>query len=111
MAFLDLFRKRTQDIVNTKVLVCSLDTALEDELARDSDTYKQYFQNVTVQRFADASELVNSLFWEYDIVHILAMITPDGYMGQSKITGTGLIERSAIWGTKLLWIASDNDPN
>ena len=111
MAFLDLFRNRTQDVVDPKVLVCSLDSAFEAELVHDSDTYKQYFQSVTVQRFADADELLNSLRAEYDIVHVLAAVTPDGYLGYGRIAGTELIERSTNWGTKLLWIASDNDPD
>ena len=110
MAFLDRFRKRTQDVLNSKVLICSLGSAFDDFLEKDADTYKRYFQNNTVLRLANANELMDALSGEYDIVHVLASVSPEGYIGESQITGTQLIQRSANLGTKLLWLATDNDP-
>jgi len=110
MSFLDLFRRRTQDVFYTRVLVCSLGSAPEDELDRDFSAYQKYLGSVTLQRFAHASELMNALRSRYDIVHVLNAITVDGRIGDSEISGTELIQQSALDNTKLLWIASSNDP-
>ena len=110
MSFLDLFRKRAEDVYYTRVLVCSLDPAFEAELISDFEAYKRHFESVKLHRFTDPNELVSSLADKYDIVHVLAAVTPTGCLGESQITGTELIEKSVSWGTKLLWLASTNDP-
>jgi len=110
MSFFDLFRRRTEDVFYTRVLVCSLGSAFESELISDFDTYKRHFESVKLQRLKDANELLNSLSDKYDIVHILTPVTSDGCLGESQTNGTELIEKSASWGTKLLWLASTNDP-
>jgi hypothetical protein len=110
MSFLDFFRRRTEDVFYIRVLVCSLDPAFESELIADFEIYRQHFESVKLHRFKDPNELLNSLADRYDIVHVLAAVTLDGYLGEGQITGTELIEKSASWGTKLLWLASSNDP-
>jgi hypothetical protein len=110
MSFLDLFRRRAQDVFNTRVLGCSLGDAPEDGLNRDLGAYQKYLGSVTVQRFADANGLVNAFRSKYDIVHVLTAITVDGRIGESEISGTELIQQAALDNTKLLWIASSNDP-
>jgi hypothetical protein len=110
MSFLDLFRRRTQDVFYTRVLVCSVGHVPEDELDHDFNAYKKYLGSVTLQRFADANGLVKALRDKYDIVHVLTAITVDGRIGNSQISGTELIQQAALDNTKLLWIASGNDP-
>jgi hypothetical protein len=110
MSFLDLFRRRTQDVFYTRVLVCSLGDLPVDELDRDFSAYQRYLGSVTLQRFADASGLVNAFRDRYDIVHVLTPVTVDGRIGDSEISGTELIQQAALNNTKLLWIASSNDP-
>lgn len=110
MSVLDLFRKRTQDVFYTRVLVCSVGQVPEDELDRDFNAYQKYLGSVTLQRFADANELVNAFRDRYDIVHVLTAITVDGKIDDSEINGTELIQKAALDNTKLLWIASSNDP-
>lgn len=110
MSFLDLFRRRTQDVFYTRVLVCSLGDVPEDELNRDFSAYQKYLGSVTLQRFVDANGLVNAFRGRYDIVHVLTAVTVDGRIGDSEISGTELIQQAALDNTKLLWIASSNDP-
>ena len=110
MSFLDLFRRRTQDVFYTRVLVCSVGDVPEDELGRDFNAYQKYLGSVTLQRFEDANGLVNALRGRYDIVHVLTAVTVDGRIGGSEISGTELIQQAALDNTKLLWIASTNDP-
>ena len=110
MSFLDLYRRRTQDVFYTRVLVCSVGDIPQEELDRDFSAYQKYLGSVTLQRFADASGLVNAFRGRYDIVHVLTPVTVDGRIGDSEISGTELIQRAALDNTKLLWIASSNDP-
>lgn len=109
MSLLGLFRKRTQDVHFTRVLVCSLGDASSDELNRDFAAYRKFLQSVVLQHFDGAQELLKALGNGYDIVHLLTAVSPDGRIGASDITGTELIERAAQCGTKLLWIGSSND--
>jgi hypothetical protein len=110
MSFLDIFRRRTQDVFYTRVLVCSLGDVPGDELDRDFSAYQKYLGSVTLHRFADANGLLNALRDGYDIVHVLTSVTVDGRIGDSEIGGTELIQKAALDKTKLLWIASSNDP-
>ncbi len=110
MSFLDLFRRRTQDVFYTRVLVCSLGNVHEDELVADHSAYQKYLESVTLKRFADANGLVSALRDKYDIVHVLTAVTADGRIADSEISGTELIQQAALDNTKLLWIASSNDP-
>jgi len=110
MSLLNLFKRRTQDVFYTRVLVCSLSTASESELISDFDIYSRHFGSVKLERFTDADQLMRALTDKYDIVHILAPVSSDGHIAGSQITGTELIEKSAGWGTKLLWLASSNEP-
>jgi hypothetical protein len=108
MSFLDLFRRRTQDVHYTRVLVCSLGDASDCELDGDFNAYRKYLESVTLRRFHDEDELVGTLREGYDIVHVLTAVTPDGTIGEGKMTGTDLIERVCQCGAKLLWIGSSN---
>jgi hypothetical protein len=110
MSILDLFRRRTQDVPYTRVLVCALGEASEDDLGPDCEAYRKHLESVTLQRFADAGEFLNSLRNKYDIVHVLASVSADGKVGETEITGSELIEQSALSGTKLLWMAGNSDP-
>jgi hypothetical protein len=110
MGLLDFLRKRTDDILVTRVLVCSIGDSSSKELTEDSALYRQYFQNVTVSQFASTDELIDELAGEYDIVHLFVAVDGNGQIGKSSVTGTKLIEKAALWETKLLWIANNNAP-
>jgi hypothetical protein len=109
MSLLDHFRRRTQDVHYTRVLVCSLGDASEDALNRDFNAYRKHLESVTLQHFEDTDGLVNALRAGYDIVHVLTVVAPDGTIGKGEMTGTELIERATQSGTKLLWIGTGND--
>ena len=110
MSLLDLFRRRTQDVFYTRVLVCSLGEVSDDELDRDFNAYRKHLESVALQHFVDVNRLVNALRDGYDIVHVLTAVTPDGTIGNDTMTGSELIEKASQCGTKLLWIGTSNNP-
>ena len=61
MSLLDLFRRRTQDVFYTRVLVCSLGEVSDDELDRDFNAYRKHLESVALQHFVDVNRLVNSI--------------------------------------------------
>ena len=110
MSIFNFLRRRTEDVHFTRVLVCSLGPEFESDLVSDFDTYKRHFESVALSRFKTPEELIDSLSNKYDIVHVLSVVSPSGYLGESEINGTELIEKAASWGSKLLWLANSNDP-
>jgi len=108
LSLLDLFRK--DEVVGTRVLVCALDTRYSALAVEDAKTYKKYYAATTAIDNATANDLLRYITGGYDIVHILCDVNESGIAG-SSLSGTGLIESCCAADVKLLWIASDNDPN
>jgi hypothetical protein len=113
MGILDLVRKGKDNVRGARVLVCAVDSRLEDLLRADSDVYGRYYRATTTAVLPSTQALLARLEEKFDIVHLIADVTEagtirgaDGY----EVTGTELIQLSCDHDVKLLWIASDNPP-
>ena len=111
MGLADFFRKRTPDPLNPKVLVCSLGPGFEPLVIEDEGAYRRYFPDTKITNFETSDELFSEMANGYEIVHLYTHVTPDGCIGTSTISGTELIKNASNAGTKLLWIANDNNPD
>jgi hypothetical protein len=111
MGILDLFRK--DEVIGAKVLVCSLDTRFDEFLNGDAGVYRHHYRATTTNVFATIQDLIKALGQKYDVVHLLCDVSSRGEITDgsgNNITGTQLIQRCCEENVKLLWIASDNQP-
>lgn len=109
MGILDRFRK--DEIVGTRVLVCALDSRFNDLAVEDGAIYKHYYAATIAIEAATVNELLEYIARGYDIVHVLCTVSSSGIVAGSGISGTDIVDACCASGVKLLWIASDNDPN
>jgi hypothetical protein len=109
MGILDIFRK--DETVGTRVLICAFDSRFEDLMRKDSEAYRSRYPATTATTFSGPSELLEAVQRGYDVVHLLCDINPNGEIAGSDVTGTELIARCCASSVKLLWIASDNEPD
>lgn len=109
----DLFRKPAQDeVFGTKVLVAFLDAKFAELAGADRDCYAEFYSKSTQILFEDVSRLLGEING-YDVVHLLCDVMADGHIadtGGHKTSGTELIRRCVDCNVKLLWIASENQP-
>jgi hypothetical protein len=111
MGLLDIFGKRTVEAYSPSVLICYLGDSFEESAHLDAETYKQHLPDVSVLRLVEVKDLLEAVQRGYDIVHLFTLVGPDGTIAGSATTGTELIEKCTIWETKLLIIASENNPD
>jgi hypothetical protein len=114
MALLDVFRNAPNPASGAQpasVLVCSIGTSSEAELAEDAAVYQRFFQNTAVRPSLDMASLMQALTDGYSIVHILANVDAQGRVASTDTTGAALIAHATANGTKLLWLASSNAPD
>ena len=115
MGIKDLFRKRShEEVVGSKVLVCSLDPQFAELLHVDGNSYRQFYPAPTVTTFNGIHELSGAIGKGYDIVHLFCDASPEGIItdsGGPNTTGTDLIKMCCESGVKLLWVASENKPD
>jgi hypothetical protein len=111
----DLFRKqRNDEVVGSKVLLCSLDPNFAELLKVDSNSYAQFYPTPTSTTSPNIHELTETISNGYDIVHLFCDASPEGIItdsGGATINGTNLIQICSDSGAKLLWIASENNPS
>jgi hypothetical protein len=110
MGFLDLFRK--DEVIGSRVLVCSLDAGFRDLMDADRHAYSQFYASTETAVFDASDGLIAALAKRYDIVHLFCDVLPDGKLADSSdsiLTGTQLIQKCCESNVKLLWIASNNE--
>ena len=117
MGIKNLFRKSSHsedEVVGSKVLVCSLDPKFAELLDADRNSYRRFYPTTTAATFTSLQELSAAIGKGYDVVHLFCDAPPEGIVAGSSgatITGTGLIQMCCDSGVKLLWIASENKPD
>jgi hypothetical protein len=109
MGILDIFRK--DEIVGTRVLTCAFDSRFEDLMRKDSEAYRRSYPTTTATTFSAPGELLEAVRQDYDVIHLLCDVSPNGEIAGSDVSGTELIAQCCASSVKLLWIASDNDPD
>lgn len=115
MGIKNLFRKSSHsedEVVGSKVLVCSLDPKFAELLDADRNSYRRFYPTTTAVTFTSVQELSAAIGKGYDVVHLFCDASPEGIAaGGATITGTSLIQMCCDSGVKLLWIASENKPD
>ena len=76
----------------------------------DARIWQRHYPATTSVTASTIDELSGVLDDGWDVVHLLWKTDLDGTFLGSNIQGTGLIEQCCDANVKLLWIASDNDP-
>jgi hypothetical protein len=107
MGFKDWFRK--DEVIGTRVLVCSFSEKIDDNVSNDALVYSRYYSTtVRAVRVAFIGQILSE---GYDVVHVFCDVSKKGvvtdYVGDT-ITGTELVEICLQSGVKLLWIAREN---
>ena len=115
MGIRDLFKKRAQDeIFGTKVLVAALDRKFAELVSADNRCYSQFYPNPAESLFEDAAGLLKAIGAGYDVVHLFCDVAQDGSITDSRGHKTPvalLMEACADSDVKLLWVASENNPD
>ncbi len=109
MGLFDLFRK--DEVTGAKVLVCSLDPRFNPVMDADARVYKRFYPATTSKSLTGVADLTSSISQGYDVVHLLADVSPDGAVTDAqgqKLAGKDLLQSCVTADVKLLWIASDN---
>ncbi len=109
MGIFDAFRK--EEIAGSKVLVCQLGTAFDDEIRSDLRVYKRFFSTAASAVFSSVADLRAALGEKYDILHLCCNVDQTGVIADGaggRITGSDLLQAAMDSGVKLLWIANDN---
>jgi hypothetical protein len=114
MGIKNWFVKRPPDeIMGSKVLVCSLGTQFDELVQADAEVYKRFYPSTMTTKFSTLGELTQAIGRRYDVVHIFCDVPPNGIIVDAEhqtLTGTQLIEACCATDVKLLWIGNDNTP-
>jgi hypothetical protein len=105
MGLFDSFRK--EEVVGTKVLVCSLDARFSAAMNSDSQQYKRLYPATSASVFSGAPALTQAIGQSYDVVHFHGDVSADGTIA-GGVSGAQLLDACCAANVKLLWIASDN---
>jgi hypothetical protein len=109
MGLFDAFRK--EEVVGTKVLVCSLDARFSQPMNSDSQQYKRLYPATAAQVFSGIDPLMQAIAQKYDVVHFYGDVSPDGTIADTAgktMAGTQLLDACCNADVKVLWMASDN---
>jgi hypothetical protein len=109
----DLFRKRRDEVVGTKVMVASLDPKFTEQMKADRDCYSQFYSAPDESIFDNAQQLLSGFDKSYDIAHLFCDVSPEGNIIDSRgntAPGAALIQSCCDGDVKLLWLASQNKP-
>jgi hypothetical protein len=109
MGLLDAFRK--DEVVGTKVLVCSLGPNFDELRKNDERIYKRFYPATTSVAAPTVAELKQAVGQRYDIVHVCCEVDAQGSIADgsgARMTGAELLEACVASEAKVLWIASDN---
>jgi hypothetical protein len=109
MGLFDAFRK--EEVVGTKVLVCSLDARFNPLMNSDSQQYKRIYPATAANVFSGIDQLMQGISQKYDVVHFYGDVSPEGTIADTAgktMTGTQLIDACCNADVKVLWVASDN---
>jgi len=112
MGLFDAFKK--EEVVGTKVLVCSVDARFSQPMNSDSQMYKRLYPATVANVFSNLDQLLQAIAQKYDVVHFYSDVSPEGTIsdGSGKsISGHQLIDACCDANVKVLWIASDNKPD
>jgi hypothetical protein len=110
MGFLQWLHR--DDVSGTKVLVSAIGSDFNHLLERDRAPYKQFYPSTTSCTFFRSPDLVDALKQRYDIVHVFTKVHPTGALGDdsANTTGSDLIRACRLTDVKVLWVASENEP-
>jgi hypothetical protein len=109
MGLFDALRK--EEITSTKVLVCQLGPAFDEQLKSDLRVYRRFYPATSSDTFASVAELRQALTHKYDILHLFSDVSQDGSISDpsgARLTGAELLAAATDSGIKLLWIGNDN---
>ena len=109
MGLLDAFRK--DEVIGTKVLVCSLGQKFDELRNGDERKYKRFYPATTSLAAVTLAQVKQAIAQHYDVVHLFCDVDAQGLMGDgtgARMTGAELLQASLDAGVKVLWIASDN---
>jgi len=109
MGLFRLFKK--DEVVGSRVLVCSLGNHFEESLKSDSHSYGRYYRDITVGSFSRIQQLSEAINRRYDIVHLLCDVSGEGEIRDAEsnsLVADDLVEKCVRTNVKLLWLASDN---
>jgi hypothetical protein len=112
MGLRSLFAK--DEVVGSRVLVCALGNKFEGLVGNDGEIYKKFYQSTTKAQFLRLPDLIEAIERRYDIVHLFCDVPSSGVITDDDgniMPGTELIQRCHDANVKLLWIASDNQPD
>ncbi len=111
MGLLGLFRSSDRDTVHgTRILVCAFEQRFAPFLEEDAAIYRENYSATEMRVFSDHRELSDLLDRRYDVIHMLCEADVSGIISGLGRSGTELIYECCDRDVKLLWIASDNDP-
>src|ERR1700722_19052479 len=111
MSIRDWFGK--DEVVGSKVLVCGLGNRFEALVGNDGAIYGRSYRSTTKAIFPTILDLTDAIGRQYDIVHLFCDVPSTGIIADhdgNTITGTELIQKCCVANVKLLWIASENQP-
>jgi hypothetical protein len=103
--------RHTDEVMGTKVLLCSLGQKFDKLLRDDHISYSRFYSAVTATDFSTIKQLSQAIEKKYDIVHLFCDVSPSGMVVDghgNTITGTSLIQKCSDSDVKLLWIANEN---
>jgi hypothetical protein len=112
MGIRDWFAK--DEVIGSRVLVCGLGPGFDKSVQIDSQVYSRFYRATTAVALLSIRELSDALDQRYDIVHLLCDVPLGGMITDAdgnKMACAELIERCCNANVKLLWMASDNQPD
>jgi hypothetical protein len=105
-----LFSRPSRQIVkDSKVLVCSIDPELGELLESDSAVCSRHYRRVDTGLLSGIAELLRAIEGGYDIVHLFVRLSPTD--PETPLLPSELIQKCCDGNVKLLWIASENNPD
>jgi hypothetical protein len=106
-------KRRPDEVLGSKVLVCSLGAQFDELVQTDAEVYKRFYPSTVTAQFSTLGELTQAIGHRYDVVHIFCNVPPSGIIVDAEhraLTGTQIIEACCAANVKLLWVGNDNPP-
>ncbi|HWR15952.1 MAG TPA: hypothetical protein VN577_14080 [Terriglobales bacterium] len=107
-----IFRRKKDEVENTRVLVACCDSKFADLAKVDAAAYRGGFET-TQDLTSNLPELFSKL-QDCDILHLFCDVSSLGTIVDAQgnsVSGNELVERCLAANVKLLWIASENPAN